>query len=54
MINISNETIFVKDQISRCEDIDELKEVVLPMIQDQKNLWQKKINEIVSESPLSK
>ena len=54
MDSFSNGTIFVKDQISRCEDIDELKEVVLPMIQDQKNLWQKKINEIVSESPLTK
>lgn len=43
MINISNETIFVKDQIFRCEDIDELKEVVLPMIQDQKNYGRKRL-----------
>lgn len=54
MENISMGTTYIKDQLSRCEDVQELKEEIIPMILDQKNLWQKKINEIVSKSTLTK
>lgn len=54
MENNSIETVVVTDQISRCEDVDELQEEIIPMIQNQKKLWQKKINEILSQSPLTK
>ena len=48
------ETIFIKDQIAKCEDIDELKERIFPMIKTQQELWAHKINDIIAESGLTK
>ncbi len=52
--NTSFETTFIKDEILKCEDIDELKERIFPMIKTQQDQWAKKINEIINESALSK
>lgn len=48
------ETVFIKDEISRCEDIEELKEKIFPMIVTQKEQWSKKINEIITENEYTK
>jgi len=48
------ETVFIRDEISKCEDIDELKERIFPMIKTQQEQWSRKINEIISESGLTK
>ncbi len=48
------ETVYIRDEISKCEDIDELKERIFPMIKTQQEQWSRKINEIISESGLTK
>lgn len=48
------DTLYIKDEISKCEDIDELKEKVFPMLKEQQEHWKGKINEIISGSGLSK
>ncbi|MBP3276613.1 helix-turn-helix transcriptional regulator [Kandleria sp.] len=47
-------TVVIKDKISKCEDIEELKEQVFPMIKTLQEQWAKKINEIIEESGLTK
>lgn len=51
--NIS-ETKIIREEISRCEDIDELRKRIFPMIKTQQNQWAKKINEIIADSSLTK
>lgn len=48
------ETVFIREEISKCEDIDELKERIFPMIRTQQEQWAKKINEIITHSGLTK
>ncbi len=48
------ETVFIRDEISKCEDVDELRERIFPMIKTQQEQWAKKINEIIVESGLNK
>lgn len=47
-------TIFIKEEISKCEDIADLREKIFPMLKTQESQWAKKINEIIAESGLSK
>ena len=48
------ETIMIRDEISRCEDVEDLKEKVFPMLRTQQEHWAQKIREIIEESNLSK
>lgn len=48
------ETVYIKEELSRCEDVDELKSRILPMIESQQKQWAKKINEIINESGFTK
>ena len=48
------ETVYLKDEISKCEDIDELKSKILPMIKSQQEQWIRKINEIILETGYTK
>ena len=48
------ETIYIKDEISKCEEIEELKERIFPMIRTQQEQWTEKINQIITESGLTK
>ncbi len=48
------ETVFIKDEISKCEDIDELRERIFPMINSLQEQWKHKINEIIEDSGLTK
>ena len=48
------ETIMIRDEISRCEDVEDLKEKIFPMLRTQQEHWTQKIREIIEESNLSK
>lgn len=48
------ETFFIKDEIAKCEDIEELKEKIFPMIHSQQEEWARKINEIIGEKKYTK
>lgn len=52
--NNNLETIIIKDEISKCEDIEELKENILPRLKTQQNQWAKKINEIITNNNYTK
>lgn len=47
-------TVFIKDEISKCEDINDLKTKIFPMIKSQQEQWIRKINEIISENGYTK
>ena len=48
------ETVFIRDKISKCEDLDELKENIFPLIKTQREQWIRKINEIIEKSGYTK
>lgn len=48
------DTTVIRDEISKCEDIAELRERILPMLKTREEQWAKKINEIIAESGLTK
>lgn len=48
------ETVFIKEEIAKCEDIDDLKELVFPKIRTQQDEWSRKINEIINENKFTK
>lgn len=48
------ETVYIKDEISKCEDIDDLKETIMPMLKTQQEQWKIKIDEIMQISGLNK
>lgn len=52
--NSNFETVFIKEEISKCEDIKELKERIFPMIKTQQEQWAKKCNDMIIESNLTK
>ncbi len=47
-------TRVLRDEISKCEDLEELKERIFPLLTSQKEQWQIKISEIISESGYTK
>lgn len=51
---IEYETRYIKDEISRCESLDELKSRIFPMIQSQREQWKRKIHEIINENKYTK
>ncbi len=46
----SLETERIRDEIGRCESIDDLKDIVFPMIISQRESWKYKINEIIERA----
>lgn len=48
------ETRFIREEIGRCEDLDELKARIFPLLQSQHELWMQKMQEILAESGLTK
>ena len=48
------ETLYIREEISKCEDVEELKTKILPMVESQKVQWSKKIKEIIEETGLTK
>ena len=49
-----SETVLIKEEISRCEDLEDLKQIVLPKLHTQKEEWSRRIKEIIEESGLTK
>lgn len=47
-------TIVIKDEIAKCEDIEELKEKIFPLIHSQQEEWARKATEIINERKLTK
>lgn len=52
--NLNVETEYIRDEIARCEDIDELKENIFPLIKSQQEEWIHKVKEIIEENGYSK
>ena len=54
--NLENnfETVFIRDEIAKCEDVEEIKERIFPMIRTQQEQWVRKINEIITKRGLTK
>ncbi|MCM1134765.1 MAG: helix-turn-helix domain-containing protein [Clostridium sp.] len=48
------ETVYVKDEIAKCEDVEELESRILPMIKTQQEQWSEKVNKIIAESGYTK
>ena len=48
------ETIFIKDEIAKCEDIDELKKSIFPLLKTQQDMWAAKIISIINDNDLTK
>lgn len=47
-------TAFIEDMVGRAETIEEFKQEIMPVLKSQKEMWKKRINEIWSESGISK
>lgn len=47
-------TMYIKDKLSRCEDLEGLKEEILPLLQSQQELWAEKIKEILDTTGYTK
>lgn len=48
------ETEYIREEIARCEDIDELKKRILPLLKTQQEEWSHKVSEIISENDYTK
>lgn len=48
------ETVFIKEEIAKCEDLEDLKELVFPKIRTQQEEWSRKVNEIIKENGFTK
>ncbi len=48
------ETVFIKEEIARCEDLEDLKEIVFPKIRTQQDEWSRKVNDIIKEKGFTK
>ncbi len=52
--NTNIETEYIRDEIAKCEDTEELKEKILPLLKSQRDRWSVKIVEMIRESGLTK
>lgn len=48
------ETVFIKEEIAKCEDLEDLKEMVFPKIRTQQEEWSRKVNDIIKENGFTK
>ena len=53
MDNMSFATEYVNEELEKCESVDELIEVIFPLIKSQKKTWKKAINQIIGDTKLS-
>lgn len=49
-MDFSGKTTVFKDILSNCDNIEDFKKDVFQKLDSQKNLWKKKINEIIVEN----
>lgn len=50
----SYSTEIIEANLSDCDDIEQLKEKILPLLQDQRTAWSKKMEEILDKCPCKK
>ncbi len=50
----NNKTIFLKDAIIMCDNIEDLRNQILPMIKTQQEQWAIKVNEIITDNGYTK
>ena len=48
------ETIYLQEQISRCEDIEELRQQILPLLETQQRQWSQYFQELLRDSGCTK
>lgn len=48
------DTVFIKEKIAKCEDLEDLKELVFPTILTKQEEWKRKVNEIIVENGFTK
>ncbi len=48
------ETVWIKEAIAKCEDVEELREKVFPLIRTQKKMWADKVGQILQEKGFTK
>lgn len=55
MVEINDvKTAKLNDEISRCEDVEQLRQTILPLLKSQKIIWEEKIFEILEETGYTK
>ncbi len=47
------ETDYIREEIGKCEDIDEFKQKIIPLLKAQRDAWKVKMNEILVENNYS-
>lgn len=47
-------TVFIREEIGKCENVEELKSNIFPLIKTQREQWAKKINEIITKNNYTK
>jgi hypothetical protein len=48
------DTIYIRDEIIQCDNIEDLKEIIFPLIRSQQEEWEDKFNQIIAESGQTK
>jgi len=48
------ETVYIRDEIAKCEDIEELKKNILPLIKTQQEQWARKVLEMIETNGYTK
>lgn len=48
------ETSFIKEIVAQCEDVDDLRQQIFPLLKSQQEQWQQKINEILTQNSYNK
>ena len=46
--DVNFKTEYIREEISRCEDVEELKKRILPLLKSQQEEWRQKVAEIIS------
>lgn len=51
---INLQTEYIREEIAKCEDVEELKERIFPLIKNQQEAWAKKVVEIIADNSYTK
>ena len=54
MENTPLNTVYIRDQIARCEDTTQLREQIFPLLHSQKEQWTEYIQKLITESGMNK
>ncbi len=54
MENASLKTVYIRDEIARCEDVDQLRSQIFPLLQSQQTQWSAYIQKLISDKGFTK